>query len=153
MKRGVILAIAGVLVSSLGAAGAQQTATVVEVYKSPTCRCCSRWIEHVRQSGFIVRTTDVSDAELPAFKARHGVPRQAQSCHTALVGGYVIEGHVPAVDMRRVLAERPALRGLAAVGMPRGAPGMEVWGAKPQPYSVTAFDKRGKTWVYATHGS
>ena len=153
MKRSVVLMMVGVLVGAVGAVAAPQTATVVEVYKSPTCRCCSKWIEHMRQSGFTVRTTDVPDAELPAFKARHGVTPKVQSCHTALVGRYVIEGHVPAVDVQRLLAERPALRGLAAVGMPRGAPGMEVWGAKPQPYSVTAFDKNGKTWIFATHGS
>ena len=152
MTRGVILTIAGLLLGSFSAAGAPQTATVVEVYKSPTCRCCSKWVEHMRQSGFTVRATDMPDAELPSFKARHGVPSQAQSCHTALVGGYVIEGHVPAVDVRRILSERPSLRGLAAVGMPRGSPGMEVWGAKPQRYSVTAFDKQGKTWTFATHG-
>ena len=151
MTRGVILTIAGLLLGSFSAAGVPQSATVVEVYKSPTCRCCSKWVEHTRQSGFTVRATDVLDAELPSLKARYGVPSQAQSCHTALVGGYVIEGHVPAADVKRILTERPSLRGLAAIGMPRGSPGMEVWGAKPQRYSVTAFEQ-GKTWTFATHG-
>lgn len=152
MRRGAILTLAGVFAVAFGAAAAQQAPTVVEMYQSASCGCCSRWAEHVRQSGFSVRTTYLPDEEIPAFKARHGVPREVQSCHTALVEGYVIEGHVPAVDMRRVLVERPALRGLATPGMPRGSPGMEVWGAKPQPYDVMAFDEQGRTSVFARRG-
>jgi hypothetical protein len=86
------------------------------------------------------------------LKAKHGVPRQAQSCHTALVSGYVIEGHVPAADVQRLLKERPAIAGLALPGMPVGSPGMEVPGVKAQPYEVLAFDKMGRTSVFATHG-
>jgi hypothetical protein len=85
-------------------------------------------------------------------KARHRVPRQVQSCHTALVNGYVLEGHVPAADVQRLLKERPGIAGLAVAGMPIGSPGMEVEGAKAQPYNVVAFDKEGTTHVFASHG-
>jgi len=85
-------------------------------------------------------------------KTEHGVPLQVRSCHTALVDGYAIEGHVPAADIRRLLRERPGILGLAVGGMPRGAPGMEVRGAKPQPYDVTAFDKRGSLRLFPRYG-
>lgn len=123
---------------------------VVDVYKDATCGCCSKWVEHLREQGFEVRTTDTR--ELAAFKASHGVPRQVESCHTALVGGYVIEGHVPAPDVRRLLEERPAITGLAVLGMPTGSPGMEVPGGRTEPYDVVAFDRDGNTRVFAKHG-
>lgn len=123
---------------------------VVDVYKSPTCGCCSKWVDHLREEGFEVRTTDASD--LTDFKASHGVPRQVESCHTALVAGYVLEGHVPAADVQRLLRERPAIAGLAVPGMPIGSPGMEVPGTKAQPYDVIAFDNTGRTEVFARHG-
>ena len=123
---------------------------VVDVYKSPTCGCCSKWVDHMREEGFEVRTTDTS--ELADFKASHGVPRQMESCHTALVGGYVVEGHVPASDIQRLLRERPGIRGVAVPGMPIGSPGMEIPGTKAQPYDVIAFDKTGRTEVFASHG-
>ncbi|MBI4486269.1 MAG: DUF411 domain-containing protein [Acidobacteria bacterium] len=127
-----------------------QSLPLVEVYKSPTCGCCSKWVEHLRQNGFPVKTTLLNDAQLAAFKTEHGVPPQVQSCHTALVDRYVIEGHVPAVDIRRLLKERPAVAGLAVAGMQRGSPGMEVFGAPLQNYSVLAFDKKGTVSVFAT---
>lgn len=123
---------------------------VVEVYKDATCGCCSKWVEHLQQAGFEVRTTDTR--ELPSFKARHGVPHHAESCHTALVAGYVVEGHVPASDIQRLLRERPAIAGLAVPGMPIGSPGMEVPGTPAQPYDVIAFEKNGDTQVFARHG-
>jgi hypothetical protein len=104
----------------------------------------------MREEGFEVRTTDTSD--LADFKASHGVPRQVESCHTALVAGYVVEGHVPASDIQRLLRERPGIRGVAVPGMPIGSPGMEVPGTKAQPYDVIAFDKNGRTDVFASHG-
>jgi hypothetical protein len=88
---------------------------------------------------------------MTAIKTKHGVPRQARSCHTALVGGYVVEGHVPAEDVRRLLKQRPAVAGIAVPGMPIGSPGMEVAGMKPQPYDVLAFTKSGETSVFASH--
>lgn len=123
---------------------------IVDVYKSPTCGCCSKWVDHLREEGFEVRTTDTSD--LAEFKASHGVPRQLESCHTALVGGYVLEGHVPAADVKRLLQERPAVAGLAVGGMPIGSPGMEVPGSATQPYDVIAFRNNGATEVFASHG-
>lgn len=123
---------------------------VVDVYKDPTCGCCSKWVEHLREEGFTVRTTDTGN--FGAFKARHGVPGQVESCHTALVDGYVLEGHVPAADVQRLLKERPAIAGIAVAGMPIGSPGMEVPGVKAQPYDVMAFDKDGGIHVFATHG-
>ena len=123
---------------------------VVDVYKSPTCGCCSKWVDHLREEGFEVRTTDTGD--VADFKASHGVPQQVESCHTALVAGYVVEGHVPASDIQRLLRERPAISGVAVPGMPIGSPGMEVSGTKAQPYDVIAFDKSGRTDVFASHG-
>ena len=152
MNHRAIIALVGMVFgASLVARGAPPQAPVVDVYKSATCGCCSKWIDHMRKSGFTVRTLDLSDADLASFKASHGVTAQVQSCHTAIVAGYVIEGHVPATDVRRLLAARPPIIGLAAVGMPRGAPGMEVWGQPPQPYSITAFDKKGRLTEFASH--
>lgn len=122
---------------------------IVDVYKSPTCGCCSKWVEHLRDHGFPVRITDTTD--VAAVKTRHGVLRQLESCHTALVDGYVVEGHVPAADVQRLLKERPAIAGLAVPGMPTGSPGMEVAGVKAQRYEVLGFAKDGSTRVFATH--
>jgi len=97
-----------------------------------------------------VRTTETPN--LAEFNASHGVPNGVQSCHTALVGGYVVEGHVPASDIQRLLRERPAVAGLAVPGMPIGSPGMEVPGRPAQPYDVLAFDEDGTTRVFAKHG-
>ena len=133
------------------AAPAKQTAasakTPVTVYKSPTCGCCGKWVEHMEASGFAATTTNMPD--VAPVKAKHGVPAQLQSCHTSFVGGYVIEGHVPAEDIRRLLRERPAIVGLAAPGMPAGSPGMDV--PNSPPYQVLSFDKQGRTKVFATH--
>lgn len=127
-----------------GGAGA-----VVEVYKTPTCGCCSLWVKHLEQNGFTAKVTDMDD--LGAIKKKHGVPARATSCHTAIVNGYVLEGHVPAAEVKRLLIERPAVAGLAVPGMPIGSPGMEV-GSTVQPYNVLSFDKTGETKVFATYG-
>jgi hypothetical protein len=123
---------------------------VVDVYKTPTCGCCSKWVDHLREKGFEVRTTDMRD--LTDFKASHGVPRQLESCHTALVAGYVVEGHVPSADVQRLVKERPEIAGLAVPGMPIGSPGMEVPGTAAQSYDVIAFRNDGSRRVFATHG-
>lgn len=123
---------------------------VVDVYKTPTCGCCSKWVDHLRQEGFEVRTTDMPD--LADLKASHGVPRQVESCHTALVAGYVVEGHVPASDIQRLLRKRPAISGVAVAGMPIGSPGMEMPGTNAQSYDVLAFHENGRTDVFAEHG-
>lgn len=120
---------------------------VVQVYKSPTCQCCAKWVEHLRQHGLTVTTTDVDD--LGAVKAEHKVPGNLKSCHTAVVGRYVVEGHVPAVDVLRLLKERPAVAGVAVPRMPVGSPGME--GPKPEAYDVLTFTTRGDVGVFASH--
>jgi hypothetical protein len=119
----------------------------VAVYKTPTCGCCEKWIDHMRTHGFVVTATNMPDVS--AIKSKNGVPERLQSCHTSLVGGYVIEGHVPAEDVQRLLKDRPAVVGLAAPGMPAGAPGMDVPGAPA--YQVLTFDKAGNTTVFAAH--
>jgi hypothetical protein len=139
--------------ASIAVVVAQQPSPTMEVYKSPTCGCCSKWVEHVRQAGFTARVTDLDDAALDQLKTKHAVPRTAQSCHTALVGGYVVEGHVPAADVRRLLKERPQVLGIAVAGMPIGSPGMETPGVPPQTYNVITFDKQGSSRVFSTHNA
>ncbi len=117
----------------------------IVVYKTATCGCCNGWIDHLREAGFTVEARDTR--ELVAVKRDAGVPTQMSSCHTALVDGYVVEGHVPADVVKRLLAERPDVAGIATPGMPIGSPGMEGAGAKP--YSVHSFDRTGNTAVYA----
>ena len=117
------------------------------VYKSPTCGCCGKWVEYMQANGFTAAVTNLPD--LSAVKAQNGVPARLASCHTTLVGGYVIEGHVPVEDVRRLLKEKPAIAGLAAPGMPAGSPGMDV--PDSPPYDVIAFGKDGRTRVYASH--
>ena len=123
---------------------------VVIVYKSASCGCCGNWVEHMREAGFDVEARDVPDAELPAIKAEHGVGLSHQSCHTAVVGDYVLEGHVPADLVRRLLEEKPEIAGLAVPGMPRGSPGMEMPDGSKDPYEVIAFTDDGKQSVYAS---
>jgi hypothetical protein len=132
------------------AAQSQKAAPTMEVFKSPTCGCCSKWVEHVEEGGFTVKVNDVSDAALDALKQKHGIPRTAQSCHTGLVDGYVVEGHVPVAEVHRMLKERPAITGIAVGGMPIGSPGMEVPGQRPQTYNVITFDKQGAVAVFST---
>jgi hypothetical protein len=133
------------------AAGARTEPAVelplVKVWKSPTCGCCGRWVKHMEAAGFQVEVTDIDNVE--PIKTANGVPLTLASCHTALVGGYVVEGHVPASDVRRLLSEKPSILGLTAPGMPAGSPGMDVRGSPP--YEVLAIDKDGKTTVYSTH--
>lgn len=123
-------------------------AELVVVYKSATCHCCSKWIEHLRQAGFEVEVHNEND--LDQKKRQLGVPEALSSCHTALVGGYVVEGHVPADDIRRLLSERPKAVGIAVPGMPIGSPGMEM-GNRIDPYEVVLFDGIQPNRVFAKH--
>jgi hypothetical protein len=107
-------------------------------------------VEHLRANGFQVEAQNVSDAQLNAVAAQSGVSDDLRSCHTAKVGGYTVEGHVPAADIRKMLAEKPAIAGIAVPGMPMGSPGMEQGGRK-DPYDTVAFTKDGKKTVYARH--
>ena len=118
----------------------------VVVYKSPTCGCCSKWVDHMTASGFKVIAHDTSNMQ--AVKTRLGVPDAMASCHTSVVNGYIIEGHVPAADIQRLLRDKPKVAGLAVPGMVTGSPGME--GSRSDPYNVIAFGE-GKTSVFARH--
>jgi hypothetical protein len=119
----------------------------ITVYKDPNCGCCKNWIEHLRKHGFTVDAKDTPD--MNTIKATLGVPGALTSCHTAVVDGYLIEGHVPASDIDRLLSARPKVKGLAVPGMPSGSPGME--GGAKQHYQVVTFDKAGKTKVFASY--
>ena len=147
--RFVVFALVTAAASLSGTALAQRPQPVVEVYKSPTCGCCTKWVTHLQAHGFATRVTNLED--LSQSKAKYQVPGRMQACHTAVVDGYIVEGHVPAADIQRLLKERPAVAGLAVPGMPIGSPGMEVPGMKAQPYRVFTFDKRGQLQVFASH--
>jgi len=147
-----VLAIAAALLGTQlkPTAAAPETApNTVVVYKSPTCNCCSKWVEHLKQSGMTVEVHN--ESEMTAIKNRLGVPPELASCHTATVNGYVIEGHVPAEDIQRLLIQRPKARGLAVPGMPVGSPGMEM-GSKVDPYDVLLIQDDQSHTVYAKHG-
>lgn len=134
---------------------ATATATValplVTVHKSPYCGCCTQWVEHLRAHGFEVRVVDTAD--MTPVKRRVGVPAGKVSCHTAEVGGYFVEGHVPAGDVRRLLTERPEIRGLVLAGMPPGSPGMETPDGSVPPYVVEQVGNDGSLSDYARHGN
>lgn len=123
-----------------------QRLETVAVYKSPTCGCCTDWVAHLRANGFKVEAHDLNDVS--PIRRRYGVPSALASCHTAMVGGYAIEGHVPASDIKRLLRERPKAIGLSVPGMVIGSPGMEQ--GTPQPYETLIFDERGHR-VFARH--
>lgn len=123
-----------------------QAPPAITVYKSPSCGCCKQWIEHLKAAGFHVTAQDTSD--LAAVRERYGVPRKLTACHTALVGGYVVEGHVPADVIQRLLKEHPAIAGVAVPGMPAGSPGMES--ATPARYLILTFERDGQTAVYGS---
>jgi hypothetical protein len=118
----------------------------LSVYKSPTCGCCAKWVEYMEANGFTAAVTNMPD--VTPVKASNGLPPRLSSCHTTLIAGYVIEGHVPVSDIRRLLKEKPPIAGLAAPGMPAGSPGMDV--PNSPAYDIIAFDKTGKTSVYST---
>lgn len=150
---------AGTLVAARGAHAQQGTTKgpaagalpPMTVYKSAACGCCTAWVDHARKSGFTVRTVDTED--LASVKREMGIPAKLQSCHTVMVGTYVVEGHVPADDVKKLLATKPRVRGLAVPGMPLGSPGMEQGPpAGYDRYEVIAFTAAGATSVFATHG-
>lgn len=128
---------------------AENAPTIITVYKSPTCGCCGGWIEYVQEHGYRVRVEQITD--VTSIKTRYQIPVELQSCHTSLVGGYVVEGHVPVEALEQLLAERPSVKGIAVPGMPIGAPGMEQPGVAPEPYEVLTFDAVGNTAVFSRH--
>lgn len=123
----------------------KDTPIEITVHRSPTCGCCGKWMAHMQNNGFAV--TEIQSGDMDAIKRQHGVPDSLKSCHTALVGGYVVEGHVPAEDVKALLKSKPAAVGVSVPGMPAGTPGMEM-GAKKDPYAVVQFDKGGKVSVF-----
>lgn len=140
---GIVLLAGGAFLSQKPA-----VATELVVYKSPSCGCCTEWVKHMQDNGFTVKVHDQNDVS--PIKKQAGVPRNLQSCHTAKVGDYVIEGHVPASDVKRLLQEKPNVVGLTAPGMPHGSPGMDM-GPRKDPYDVMTFTHSGKTAVFASH--
>lgn len=148
-RRRAVLALLSAAAAPL--ARAQGPLPAVEVYKSPTCGCCNDWIEHLRAHGFQVNGTDVPVPGV--YRARLGLPERYGSCHTALIAGYVIEGHVPAREIKRLLAERPAALGLAVPGMPVGSPGMDgpAYGGRVDPYDVLLVRRDGSSAVFASY--
>lgn len=142
------LAIAAFLITIGLMLGSAKASSSIEVYKSPTCGCCEKWVEHLKENGFTV--TVHNDPQIMPIKKKQGVPEGLQSCHTAIVDGYTIEGHVPATDIKRLLTEKPKAKGLAVGGMPLGSPGMEMDDRK-EPYNVILFDEAGKQTIFASH--
>ena len=136
--------------AALGAAGfAPAPARALAVYKSPTCGCCEGWVTHMRRAGFTVAVHVVADPG--TVRRARGLPDAVGSCHTGVIGGYAIEGHVPAADVVRLLAERPQAVGLAAPGMPVGSPGMETPDGRKQPFDTLLVLRSGQTRVFARH--
>lgn len=133
-----------------GSASADSALPLVVVNKSPTCGCCGAWVDHMRAAGFQVQVNNMDN--LNPIKERVGVPLGKGSCHTAEVGGYFVEGHVPAEDVKRLLADKPDAKGLVLPGMPLGSPGMEVPDGTVQPYTVELVGSDGQTTAFAEHG-
>lgn len=139
--------IAAMLLVMPASATVAETLAEAVVYKSPTCDCCASWVEHMRANGFAVEVVEQND--INAVKQRFGVPMNLASCHTAIIGGYVVEGHVPASAVKRLLRDQPAALGVSAPGMPIGSPGMP--GPNSEPFTVQLFDERGRTRVYESY--
>lgn len=135
------------LLAVLAFPAAALAAGEVVMHKDPYCGCCSAWADHMRSNGFKVK--ELVSNDMSSIKLAHGLTRELASCHTAVIDGYVIEGHVPAVDVKRLLAEQPEVAGLSVPGMPLGSPGME--GPVRQPYNVVTFTKDGKVEVFNRH--
>ncbi len=150
-RRQVLFATAAVAAGASGivrSVAATGNYPAIQAYRNPGCGCCEKWAEHLRQAGFTVTMED--DPELERRRAEAGVPASIAGCHTAFMGDYVIEGHVPASDIKRLLDEKPQIRGLAVPGMPVGSPGMES-GEDGEKYDVLAFAGDGSSKVFASH--
>jgi hypothetical protein len=145
-RRDALALLAGL--PALWAVRAAAANAAVHVFKNPDCGCCSGWVTHLQSAGFDVKVTQVSDTA--AVRKRFGMPERYGSCHTATLDGYVLEGHVPAREVRRLLQERPAALGLAVPGMPVGSPGMEM-GATRDGYDVLLVDRAGTATAYARY--
>ena len=142
-------ALATITVTLVGLCATALATPVVTVYKDPGCECCAAWVTHLRANGFSAVIHDTRN--LAAEKKKLGVPKGLRSCHTATIDGYIVEGHVPAAEIKRLLAERPRTAGLAVPGMPHGSPGMET-GGELQPYDVVLFHKFGQSGIFKSYG-
>ena len=145
-----ILLLLSLLVFGVAPASAADTAASIEVWKSATCECCGAWVKHLEANGFTVKVNATEPGALASLKRQTGIGDKLASCHTAMIDGYVIEGHVPATDIERLVVERPQAIGLAVPGMPVGSPGMEQ-GAEFEPYDVLLIKKDGSTETFASH--
>lgn len=146
-RRSFVFAAGAVLaLGRVPGARAELALPLVTVYKEPACGCCGQWVKHMSASGFRVETREVAD--VTPVRRKFGVPDTLSSCHTAIVGGYAIEGHVPAADVKRLLREKTNAKGLAVPGMVDGSPGMEQ--GRPKPYATIVFDERGSK-VFERH--
>ncbi len=156
---GAVLALGSGIVSGCGSRPARRSGSgeksrlsslrqaAITVYRDPSCGCCGAWAKAAREAGFAVSV--IASPDMPAIKRKHGVPDQLESCHTSIVGGYTIEGHVPFEDVKRLLRERPRdIKGISVPGMPRGAPGMEMADGSRDRFQVIAFDGSGKLSLY-----
>jgi len=144
-RRHFLLSLAGSVLAAKPLLAADAAPAVVTVYKDPGCECCVKWVKHLSANGFVVTVHDVTN--MNEIKRTMNVPAALQSCHTAVVDRYVIEGHVPADVIKKFLAEKPSAHGLAVPGMPIGSPGME--GGKAERYNILAFERNGTSRVYA----
>ena len=148
MNRVILFALISATLLVVNIVRAQQSAApTVTVVRDPGCGCCLAWVTHMQKAGF--KTTVTESAQ--RIQNTPGVPASARSCHTATIDGYLVEGHVPVADVKRLLKERPKIVGIAAPGMPAGSPGMEVPSGQVAPYDVVAFDRAGKITVFASH--
>jgi hypothetical protein len=147
MNKHLVKSLAVLLLLKVSSGFADELPDVV-VYKSPSCTCCTKWAAHLEENGFSVST--INEGNMSKIKKELGIPLAKASCHTAVVGDYLIEGHVPAEDVIELLKTRPNVAGLTVPGMPLGSPGMEA--PQSQPYVVYTFDAEGNTEVFAEHG-
>ena len=150
MNRRAFLIAGTAAAGQAGRTNAQSLSPRIEVYKSPTCGCCSAWIEHIERAGFVVDARNLEQDVLYALKARSGITPKLASCHTAIVDGYIVEGHVPAADVERLLSERPEAIGLSVPDMPIGSPGMEM-GNQQEAFDTLLILGDGSTVVFQRH--
>ncbi len=122
----------------------------ITVYRTPTCGCCKGWVEHIKQNGFQVSDIVKPESEIQTIRQKYNLPSDLTSCHTSEIGGYLVEGHIPATDVKRLIAQKPNIAGISVPGMPIGTPGMEV-GDRQQSFDVFAFEKDGLTRVFNSY--
>jgi len=149
MKRRTLLYLAAVATAANSLpSSAKAPLPEVVVFKNPDCGCCGAWVDHMKAAGFPVKVHETPDTS--AVRKRHGIPDEFGSCHTGVVAGYALEGHVPAEDVKRLLAKKPVAAGLSVPGMPVGSPGMEV-GSRKEPFQVLLIDKAGRSRVFSSY--